>query len=117
MTTEQIIGNLIFMPGRREVNIWGTETTIRLTDVSVGGLFGEHYESLTEIVVRLNAALPVNEYVSILHWPTKRSVARAYLFLGGDDEWLPIDRETTEKQMSGMAKRLRAEIMSPSDFG
>ena len=117
MTTEEIIGNLIFMPGRREVHIWETGRTFTLTDLSVGDMFGEYYAAVSDLVSAINAALPANEYVSIVHKPTKRSVPVAYLFLGGDNEWLPLDHDTTENQMRGIVKRFRAETMSPSDFG
>ena len=117
MTTEQIIGNLIFMPGFREVRIRATGARCTLRNLSVSDLFGDHYSLLVDLVSAIDAALPANEYVSIVHRPTKRSVPVAYLFLGGDDEWLPLDHETTENQMRGIVKRFRAETMSPSDFG
>jgi hypothetical protein len=119
MTTEQIVGNLIFMPGRREVRLWATGTTYTLTDLSVGDVFGDHYSSLIDIVTGLDLllCLNMNTYLSIVHKPTKRSVPVAYLFLGGDNEWLPLDHDTTENQMRGIVKRFRAETMSPSDFG
>jgi hypothetical protein len=117
MTTDEIIGNLIFMPGRREVQIWKTRSHFKLPGLSVAESFGEYYPYISNLVYSLDAVLPFGEYVSILHRPTKGSIPRAYLFLGGDNEWLPLDHDTTENQMRGIVKRFRAETMSPSDFG
>jgi hypothetical protein len=117
MTTEQIIGNLVFMPGFREVRIRATGARFTLRNLSVSDLFGDRYSLLVDLISAIEAALPANEYVSIVHKPTKGSMPRAYLFLGGDNEWLPLDHDTTENQMRGIVKRFRAETMSPSDFG
>lgn len=115
MSTDEIVGTLIFMPGRREVVGVKSAREVVL-DGGVGDVFGSQYAALRKLASLLTNSAS-GECVFVKHTPTKRSLTRVYLLVRRDGCWHCSERARLQTLLDMISKRFRAETMSPSDFG
>ena len=101
MKTEQIITNLLFMPGRRLVILGRGEEAVRF---QLGGGFGSFCElqnaTLAAMWHSMTELSNGRDYMTIRHWPHCKGQSVLYRFVPVDGEWTPLDEDAVRAQLA-----------------
>jgi len=101
MKTEQIITNVLFMPGYREVRLGGGADKVIFR---LGGDFGSFFApddgTLPMMSILMTSFSQGRDYLTIRHWPNRKGRSVVYRFLPVYGDWVPLSEEAVRHQLA-----------------